>query len=190
MEEIWKPIDIGEVAGQYEVSTLGRVKSLARFDTSGRWRKEKYLKPRKNKSSDKGYYLHVCLCNGSWQKNFKIHRLVAEAFIANPENKSDVNHKDGVKTNNIVSNLEWTTRSENCQHSCDTGLLVNVKGHEHGRQKLTEEQVRFIYLNHLKGKPRAAFNANQLGREFNVNGRAILNIYRKESWKWLTDQLD
>lgn len=190
MEEVWKPIQIKEVIGKYEVSNKGRVKSLARYDTRGNWRKEKFLKPRKNKSRGKGHYLHVCLCNGDWQKNFKIHRLVAEAFIPNPDNKPDVNHKDGIKVNNYVENLEWNTRSENCQHSCDNNLLVNVVGHDHGRQKLTGDEVIYIYNTYMKGKPRSNFNANQLGRDYGVNGRAILNIYRKESWKWLTDQLD
>ena len=189
MEEIWKPIIVEEVVGKYEISNLGRVKSLARFDTRGIWRKEKYLKMRKNKTSSKGYYYHVCLCNGSWQKNFKVHRLVATAFIPNPHNKAEVNHIDGNKINNIVTNLEWNTHVENCQHSCDTGLLVHVTGHSHGRQKLTEEDVTFIYTKYMKDKPREAFNANQVGRDFNVDGRAILNIYRKEAWKWLTDTL-
>lgn len=190
MKEIWKAIKIPEVEGKYEISNLGRVKSLARFDTRGVWRKEKFLKPRKNKSTQKGYYLHVCLCNGGWQKNFKIHRLVAQAFIPNPLGKSEVNHKDGVKTNNVVTNLEWNTHTENCQHSCDTGLLVHVTGHSHGRQKLTEKDVTYIYRTFMKGKPREAFNASKIGKDYKVDGRAILNIYRKESWKWLTDKLD
>ena len=190
MEEVWKPIQIKEVMGKYEVSNKGRVKSLARYDTRGVWRKEKFLKPRQNKSGGKGHYLHVCLCNGDWQKNFKIHRLVAEAFIPNPDNKPEVNHKDGVKVNNHVENLEWNTRSENCQHSCDNKLIVHALGHNHGRQKLTEEDVTFIYNTYMKDKPRSNFNANQIGRDYGVDGRAILNIYRKESWKWLTDELD
>ena len=98
-EELWKPIESFE---NYEVSTLGRVKNTTT---------DKILK-----LNSKCGYLCISLVNSSGKKAFKSHRLVALAFIPNPENKSDVNHMDKNKHNNNISNLEWNTRAENNLH--------------------------------------------------------------------------
>ena len=95
MEEIWK--DKKYYEGRYQVSSCGRVKSLKRKNVL----KEKILKP----YVDKDGYLTVALNNP--RKTFLVHRLVAEAFIPNPDNLPQVNHKDENKQNNVVSNLEW-----------------------------------------------------------------------------------
>jgi len=103
--EIWKSIDGFE---DYEVSNLGRIKSLKYNQTN-------ILKA----GTDKDGYLHVVLClNGNLNVR-KVHRLVAIAFIPNPENKETVNHKDGNKKNNEDDNLEWNTITENIRHSFD-----------------------------------------------------------------------
>jgi len=99
-EELWKPIESFE---NYQVSTLGRVKNK---------NSNKLMK-----SSSKGGYLGISLINSLGQKTFKVHRLVALAFISNPENKTDVNHMDKNKHNNNICNLEWNTRRENNIHS-------------------------------------------------------------------------
>ena len=103
MEELWKDIDGYE--GLYQVSNLGNVKSL-NYNRTG---KERILKPGNNGLG----YLNVLLCKNGKTKTFKIHRLVANAFIPNPYNKPEVNHKDENKTNNCVDNLEWMTSKEN-----------------------------------------------------------------------------
>ena len=110
-KEVWR--DVVGYEGLYQVSSMGRVKSLERrfIDKIGRERyvKECFLKP----STDRGGYLRVGLCDGEKQKTFKVHRLVCEAFHENPDNKPQVNHINEIKTDNRASNLEWATAREN-----------------------------------------------------------------------------
>jgi hypothetical protein len=104
--EIWK--DIEGYGGMFQVSNKGRIKSYLGSNTG-------LIRSVKNKL---GTYLSIVLCgNGLPTKSVKVHRLVANAFIPNHENKPEVNHKDGNKQNNAVENLEWVTRSENVQHA-------------------------------------------------------------------------
>ena len=99
--EIWKPV-VG-YEGLYEVSNWGIIKALPKIDEDGHKRKERLLKP----CYDSKKYLIVKLSKNKITKNYKVHRLVAEAFIPNPNNLPQVNHKDENKTNNVVTNLEW-----------------------------------------------------------------------------------
>lgn len=131
MEEIWK--DIEGYEGLYQVSNLGRIKSLGRtIEKIGPKGKVFYRTyPQKNlvcKKDTKGYYRTNLALNGI-NKTVKVHRIVAQAFIPNPENKSQVNHIDGNKENNNVSNLEWCNNQENQDHSWKTGL--RKRGREH-----------------------------------------------------------
>lgn len=118
--EVWR--DIPGYQGVYQISNLGRVKSLSReityeptkFYPNGRVRvlKEKILTPCKDK---KGYEFVQLFKNGFF-KCKRIHRLVAEAFIPNPDNLPLVNHKDCIRNNNTVDNLEWCTDEYNCNY--------------------------------------------------------------------------
>lgn len=125
-EEIWKPISGYE--GLYEVSSCGRVKSVERdfVDSIGR----KYtVKERILKGAPCGGYFIVTLRdNKGKRKNPRIHRLVAEAFIPNPDNKPQVNHKDEIKTNNHVENLEWVSAKENCNYGTRNERMAKAKG--------------------------------------------------------------
>ena len=104
MKEIWK--DIKDYEGYYQISNLGRIKSLPR---NGTIKSERIIKGAISKNG----YLRVCLQKNGIKTNFLVHRLVAEAFIPNPDNLPQVNHKDEDKTNNIYTNLEWCTASYN-----------------------------------------------------------------------------
>jgi len=131
--EEWK--DIPGYEGMYQISSFGRVKSLARnmpHKTYGTWHvKERILKPfwSGEKSSQ---YLAVFLHSGSGnQKVFRIHRLVAENFIAKETGKDFVNHKDCDRGNNNVDNLEWVTAKENAQHAWANGRCEDVGFKKH-----------------------------------------------------------
>lgn len=106
MSEIWK--DIKGYEGLYQVSNLGRIRSLPRIIEG------KILKA--CTEHKRGGYQSIRLSKNSEMKCFKIHRLVAEAFIENPENKLEVDHINTIKTDNRVENLRWTTHKENCNN--------------------------------------------------------------------------
>lgn len=121
MKEIWLPIKDHEL--EYEVSNFGRVRSVAGVVTYKDGRKRNrigcILKP---SIGTTGYYI-VNIGRGNTKK---IHKLVVNAFIPNPENKRCTNHKDGNKLNNRIDNLERATHSENNQHAYDIGLKVGA----------------------------------------------------------------
>lgn len=124
-EEIWKGIKNYE--GLYEVSNKGRVKRLERVTTDKNGKKyhlkEKILKEHLNSYG----YLTVNLYNHKDSgKQLRVHRLVAEAFIPNPNNKPQVNHKDEVKTNNCIENLEWMTCKENNNYGTRNERAINA----------------------------------------------------------------
>jgi hypothetical protein len=131
MEEIWK--DIEGYEGLYQVSNLGRVKSL-----QSRWeRREKVL--RINNLEKK--YIQLSLHKLGNKKNMYVHRLVAKAFIPNELNALEVNHKDGNKSNNNVNNLEWCTHLENMRHCFDNNLRPSS---DFQKQKMSEIKSRAV----------------------------------------------
>jgi len=114
-------------------------------------------------------------------KLFKVHRLVTEAFIKNPENKPQVNHIDGDKQNNCVANLEWVTAKENTQHALKIGLSVPCKGEQHGLSKLKEEDIRFIRNNYIAYDKK--LGTNGLAKYFNVHHSIISDVVNRKTWK-------
>lgn len=124
IEEIWE--DVTDYEGYYQVSNKGRVKGVERTKM---WKgleipiQSKILK----EGNSKGYK-KVNLSKDGIKETLKIHRLVAQTFIPNPDNLSDVNHKDGDKANNCVDNLEWITEQGNTLHAYENGLSTQPKG--------------------------------------------------------------
>lgn len=123
--ETWKPVKGFE--GLYEVSNLGRIKALARKKNCNRgwgWIKEHIMK----QTTASSEYCRVPLTNKEHiKKYYLVHRLVAMTFIPNPKNLPQVNHIDGDKLNNSVSNLEWCTREDNIKHAYKIGLNPSKK---------------------------------------------------------------
>lgn len=104
----------------------------------------------------------------------KVHRLVAENFVKNPDNKIQVNHIDGNKTNNMAANLEWCTNSENRLHAIEKGLVTFKKRCEHKNSKLSEEDVEYIRANFINGHRK--FGARALARKFQLHKNTIISI--------------
>lgn len=149
MNEVWKPIEGYE--GRYEVSNSGLVRSLNYHRTG----KVKILKTHTDR------YGYVCVelpKENNRRKHLTVHRLVAQAFVPNPKEKPEVNHKDGDKQNNCFSNLEWVTMAENQRHAWINGMkeLSRRKSSERGVAKEVIERLS-IYNNKRK-KPIAARN--------------------------------
>ena len=138
MREIWKDLyfrDKGVIydyRGLYQVSNFGLIKSLPR---NGTVKNERILIPRK----DKDGYLLINLSKNNKVKTFKVHRIVGNVFLDNPDNLPEINHDDGNKENCCVDNLYWTTRSGNMKHAYKTGLrVVTEKQRKHTRTKIIE----------------------------------------------------
>ena len=190
-EEIWK--DIEGFEGRYQVSNMGRVKALALKHKS--FGMDRYIT---RKEHIRKTYLRIGYCrvilwvNGK-PKAMDVHRLVAKAFIPNPENKPLINHKNGIKTDNRVENIEWCTPSENTLHALRIGLvnpknLGKCKGEKHGRHKLTSEQVLYIRKNVKKGDKNFSYKA--LSVLFNVSPDIIRKIDKGILWKCLLNNED
>lgn len=128
---------------------------------------------------DNSGYREVIIDN----KQKLVHRIVAECFIPNPENKPCVNHKDGNKLNNDISNLEWCTHSENIKHAYENGLEKKCLGEKHHAHKLTKENVMFI-REHYKPRDKQ-YSAVKLGEMFGVTEYTIKDVIRGKSWGWL-----
>ncbi|MEI7509321.1 MAG: NUMOD4 domain-containing protein [Flavobacterium sp.] len=177
--EVWK--DIVGYEGHYQVSSIGRVKSLARVVESRKGifgnKKESFLKATKNKKG----YLNLKLCikkdEVCSEKSVIVHRLVANEFLENPLNKPKVNHKNGIKDDNRVNNLEWCTGSENVIHALANNLKISQKGSEHGNSKLTEEKVLEIR------KIGRSKTLKEVAKIYNVDISLISLVLLNKIWK-------
>lgn len=134
--------------------------------------KRKVLKPCKNKKG----YLVVDLSHEKQKLTRLVHRLVAELFLPNPENKPEVNHIDGDKTNNCVDNLEWVTAKENKSHAMQ--VLGKGYGETHSQATLTEKQVREVCVMIQEG-----YRTIDIHRELDIDLEKIRSIRKGSAWK-------
>ena len=167
MIEEWRNIKGYE--GLYEISNFGRVKSLSRY-TANQWSKKARFREERILSFQltKDGYPTLKLNKDGKTIRHRIHRLVAFNFLENPQNKPQVNHKDGIKINNFVENLEWNTQNENQLHACINGLKSI---------KLTENDILEI----RKDKRTLL----EIGKDFNIAFQTVSEIKNRKIWKWV-----
>jgi len=163
MEE-FKNIHIGN--GEYQISNTGRLKRI--------YKNHERISSI-TKTTRKGY-LRTCLCIDGVGNSQFIHRLVATAFIPNPNNYDFVNHIDGCKTNNNVENLEWCTNYQNIEHAMKNGLTL--KGIKSPNCKLNDDLVRIIRERYENGATQKG-----MAREYGVGKTTIYNIIHRNKWK-------
>lgn len=182
MEEIWK--DIPNYVGHYQVSSLGRVKSLPRVIVKSKGGKvylaEKYLR-----FNLVNHYYSVMLYNKEKNiipKLIRVHRFVAEAFVENPENKPYINHKNLDKLDNRATNLEFCTPKENTNHAKENGRLVVTNGEINGMSKLKASDVVKI-----KEMLRDGYMQKEIALIFNVCQNCISRIKTGKRWGYLND---
>jgi hypothetical protein len=170
---MWKQI---KEAPRYEINAEGTVRNI---------RTKHILKKQINA---KGYWV-ITLHIGperNHKKSFLLHRLIAEAFIPNPENKPWVNHKNGNTLNYQLNNLEWATPSENQQHAYDTGLKTpshksKNQGTQNARSKLTEKQILWARQNY---KPNdKTYGVRPMARYLKIDSSLLSKIIQGKRWK-------
>lgn len=170
--ENWK--DIIGYEGAYQVSSFGRVKSLGRIIKHPH-SKIRTLRERVLKSYNRCGYTAVELNKTS----NSTHRLVADAFIPNPENKPCVNHINGIKNDNRVENLEWCTQSENSLHSFRIGTQSN-KGENHPNSKITLVQSKEIKDLLSKGE----LTQIEIAKRYNISNHLVCKIKKRKLWNY------
>lgn len=162
--ELWKWIDGYE--GKYDINPKGEVRS---YLPDGHCRKVK--------QSISGHgYLYVSLS----KKTFSLHRLVANAFVANPLHRKEVNHRDGNKKNPSAENLEWVTRSENIRHAISLGLFTppKARGEAANKSHLKNEDVLAIRAKYAKG----GSTHKSLAQQYGVDPYCIYAIVNRKTW--------
>lgn len=177
MEEIWKSVKGYD--GFYEVSNQGRVRSVDRFVMqvlNGVQTKCSYKSRMLRFTIDKAGYPMVTLSALGKIKTFRIHRLVADVFIENPESKKTVNHINAIKTDNRIENLEWATQLENNVHANVNGL-INRKKQKGLPQKYPVSQYD-IYGNFIQNWESASFAAKTLGFDQTSISKCVLGKYK------------
>jgi hypothetical protein len=167
--EIWR--DINGYEGLYQISNYGRVKSLG--GRLGGYVKDIIMKL----TPDQKGYSRVRFSKNYKKETFKVHRLVANAFLLNIKNKPMVNHKDGEKNNNYVHNLEWVNNSENRLHAIRNEYIKYPKGENSYTHKLNNKDVFKIRELFQNGK-----SIRDISNEFNVTWQNIKYIIDRKTW--------
>jgi hypothetical protein len=168
--EVW--CDVVGYEGIYQISNLGRLKSLPRIDCRGQRRSERMLK----QSFDSDKYLIVSLFNKRVGLTQKAHRLTAIAFIKNTHSLPQVNHINGIKTDNRAENLEWCNGRHNTHHAINIGIR-NLNGENNGCAKLKDGDVLSILHSNISN--------NRLAERYRVSKSTIYRIKRGSGWRHL-----
>ena len=176
VKEEWR--DVVGYEGYYQVSNFGKVRSIDRDIINTRGIVSRYKGKELSPHLHPNGYLVVVLSLKSKRITKKVHRLVAISFI-DGDTTLQVNHINGIKTDNRSENLEWVTFSENQTHAYKLGLSVSSKGEDHGHHKLTEENVLEIRRLHSTTK----LGYTRLSRMFNVDRSTIRAIVTRKSWR-------
>lgn len=173
--EIWLPVKGYE--DRYEVSNLGRVRSLMKQNVHGGGvRKRDKPMIRKSHINTSGYY-QIGLQKEGKLEHLRVHRLVAIAFIPNPENLPEVNHLKG-KLDNRVESIEWSTPSNNQKHAYANNLRIPLGGEKNPKCILTEKQVVDIFNSKTKSKEAA--------QKHGISIHTVRHIRRGSTWSYLT----
>jgi phage RecT family recombinase len=182
--EIW--INIKDYEELYKISNCGRIKNLERKIKKWngfRTHKEKIIK---QFFSEDGY-LRVQLWKNGENKKYQVARLVGESFIPNIDNKPEINHRNGIKTDNRATELEWATHKENISHSINSGLKGDIKrGGQLPQTILKEGDISMIRQIYAEGNT----TQNELSEMFNVSRGAINNITNGRNWKHIGKEID
>jgi hypothetical protein len=176
MEEIWK--DIKGYEGRYQVSNMGRVKSLPKewLTHNNAIRKHNGIILKQFKTGRKNNQYNTV----SLPKRYrKVHQLVAENFIPNPLNKPQINHINGNKDDNSVNNLEWCTCIDNIRHAWDNNLNYALRGSTNGMAKITEDDVITIITEHKKGH----ITMTSLAKKYGLTLTNVSYIIKRKTWK-------
>lgn len=168
----------------YEASNLGRIRSITRMINTTFYGKP--LQRRKNgkiiqQHQNNDGYMGIRLARNGNRPSFKVHRLIAMTFIGPPpdEERTEINHKDGNKINNHPNNLEWVTRSENCEHSFTICNRIPTRGEKIGSAKLTEKDVIEIRrLRQMEGK-----TLDSIAETHGICRSQVRRIVTNEHWK-------
>lgn len=172
LNEVWK--DVIGFEGLYQISNMGNLRSFHVVPITGR-----IMKP----ATDRRGYKYQGLSNRIEINNYRIHRLVALAFLDNPLNKPQVNHINGIKTDNRAVNLEWATSTENHKHAVKTGLRTfeHIRGELASSSKLKESDV--ISIRYLFSKNPCVPTKNELAYKYGVTYQCIHSIVNRISWR-------
>lgn len=181
MDEVWKDIIYGDIKiNMYEVSNMGHIRNKLNGHMMS-------LYP-----SEKGYMMATLMINTNKSRSIKIHRIVAKTFIPNDDiDCTEVNHKNGNKTDNSVSNLEWVTHIQNIHHAYTNNMVPILRGTDNGNSKLSEDDVRLICILLVRfcGKLSMVFHkVNSIKTDKRINIYNIIDIKTKRTWKHISDE--
>ena len=175
--EVWQPI---AGASTYAVSNRGSVRRLDHWRLNKGTRQLMLGRILTPQITIDGYLQVSVKFDDGHRKMMSVHRLVAIAFLGEPAADREVNHKDGLKTNNAIENLEFVTRSENIRHAYATGINGGCRGQQQPMAKFTDSDIREIRS--LRGKVRQA----DLARRFNTVQATISRVQLGKSWRHVT----